>query len=117
MYKMILSLTFYCLLLTAVQLLLKISLKQFGDFSWSWTYFRGVFFNPVFLFTGICALSTILLWMFILKRYDFSIVYPLTSISYIFGIMASQWILHEPVPATRWIGVGIIVIGVFFVVK
>ena len=117
MFKMVVSVSLQCLLLTITQLLLKVSLKQFGIFSWSWGYFRGVFLNPVFFLTGICAFAAILLWMYILKRYDFSIVYPLTSISYIFGIMAAQWILHEPVPITRWVGVGIIVIGVFFVVK
>ena len=117
MLKIVASVSVQCLLLTATQLLLKVSLKQFGIFSWSWGYFRGVLLNPVFLLTGVCALSSMLLWMYILKRYEFSIVYPLTGISYIFGLVAAQWILHESIPATRWIGVIIIIIGVFFVVK
>jgi len=37
--------------------------------------------------------------------------------SYIFGVMAAQWILHESVPITRWIGVAIIIVGVYFVAK
>jgi len=117
MFKMITSVTVQCLLLTITQLLLKVSLNQFGAFSWSWRYFRGVLFNPVFFLTGVCAVFAVLLWMYILKRYEFSIAYPLTSISYIFGIMAAQWILHESVPLTRWIGVGIIIVGVFFVAR
>ena len=107
----------YSLLLTATNLLLKVSLKQFGPFSWSWSFFRGVLLNPVFFLTGVCAISVMFLWMYILKKYDFSIAYPLTSISFIFGTMAAQWLLHESVPATRWIGVVIITIGVFFVAK
>jgi len=114
---MIASVTFQSLLLVIAQLLLKIALKQFGTFNWSWNYFKSVLFNPIFFLAGISAVSATLLWMYILKKYDFSLVYPLTSVCYIFGIMASQWILHETIPATRWIGVGIIVIGVFFVVK
>jgi len=117
MIKMVSYVTLYSLLLTATNLLLKISLKQFGPFNWSWSYFRGALFNPVFLLTGICALSVMLLWMYILKKFDFSIAYPLTSISFIFGAMAAQWILHESVPITRWIGVFIIIVGVFFVAK
>jgi len=114
---MVISVSVQCLLLTITQLLLKVSLMQFGPFKWSWGYFKGVFFNPVFFLTGICALFAVLLWMYILKRYEFSIVYPLTSISYIFGLVAAQWILNEQVPVTRWIGVIIITIGVFFVIK
>ena len=117
MIKMVSLVSLYSLLLTATNLLLKVSLKQFGPFSWSWGYFRNALLNPFFLLTGICALSVILLWMYILKRFDFSIAYPLTSISFIFGTMAAQWILHESVPTTRWIGVFIIIVGVFFVAK
>jgi undecaprenyl phosphate-alpha-L-ara4N flippase subunit ArnE len=117
MIQMIAAVSFQCLLFAGAQLFLKVALKQFGAFNWSWGYFRGVLFNPAFMLAGICALSGTLLWMFILKKLDLSIAYPLTGISYIFGVMAAQWILHEPVPVTRWIGVVIIMIGVFFVVK
>ena len=117
MIKMVSLVSLYSLLLAVTNLLLKVSLKQFGPFNWSWSYFRGVFLNPVFMLTGACALSIMLLWMYILKKYDFSIAYPLTSISFIFGTMAAQWILHESVPLTSWVGVVIIVIGVFLVVK
>lgn len=117
MLKMISLASFQSLLLIAAQLLLKVALQQFGKFNWSWNYFKSVLLNHVFLFSGIAALSALLLWMYILKKYELSIVYPLTSISYIFGIFAAQWILHEQVPLTRWIGVAIIIVGVFFVVK
>jgi len=117
MIKMVSLVSLHCLLLAVTQLLLKVSLHQFGPFNWSWGYFRGVLLNPIFMLTGVCALSFTFLWMYILKKYEFSVVYPLTSISYIFGIMAAQWILHETVPLTRWIGVVIIVIGVFLVAK
>jgi undecaprenyl phosphate-alpha-L-ara4N flippase subunit ArnE len=99
------------------QLLLKVALKQFGDFNWNWGYFRGALLNPVFALAGICTLFGMFLWMYILKRYEFSIVYPLTSISFIFSLVAAPWILHESVPLTRWVGVGFILIGVFFVAK
>ena len=117
MIKMISSMSIQCLLLTLAQLLLKVSLNQFGNFRWSLSFFKGVFLNPFFFLAGVCALSGMLLWMYILKKFDFSIVYPLTGISYIFSLLAAQWILHESIPLTRWVGVVIIVIGVFFVVK
>ena len=117
MIKIVALVSLQGLLLTMAQLLLKVSLKQFGVFAWSWSYFKNVFLNPIFLFAGISAASAMLFWMYLLKKYEFSIIYPLTGISFIFGVMAAQWILHEPVPLSRWIGVCIIIVGVYFVAK
>jgi len=117
MYKLVAAVSAQSLLLLGAQLLLKISTRQFGVFRWSWTFFKDVLFNPYFMLSGLCALTGTLLWIVILKKYDFSIAYPLTSLSYVFGLFASQWILHEQIPMTRWIGVGIIIVGVFFVAK
>ena len=117
MFKMIATVALQSLFLTMAQLFLKIAVKRFGVFSWTWHYLRTVAYNLPLLFSGISAIAGTVLWIYILRKYEFSIAYPLTSICYIFGIMAAQWILHEQVPATRWIGVGIIIIGVFFVAK
>lgn len=117
MFKMVASVSIQCLLFTLAQVLLKVALKQFGAFNWSWGYFRSVLFNPIFFLAGVSSATGIILWMYILKKYEFSIVYPLTSISFIFGLLAAQWILHESIPVTRWIGVAFIVIGIFFVAK
>lgn len=104
-------------LLVAAQSLLKISVQLFGSFSWTWTYFKTVFTTWQFAASGACALSAMLVWMYVLKRYEFGLAYPLLSISYIIGLLAAMFIFHETVPLTRWIGVAIIMIGVYFVVK
>lgn len=104
-------------LLVAAQSLLKISVELFGTFSWSWQYFKTVFTTWQFAGSGICALSAMLVWMYVLKHYEFSLAYPLLSISYIIGLLSAQFIFHEAVPLTRWIGVVIVMIGVFFIVK
>ena len=46
----------------------------------------------------------------ILKKYDFSIAYPLTSISYVLGIGLAVMLLQS-VPLTRWLGVLLITAG------
>ncbi len=104
-------------LLVAAQSFLKISVELFGSFSWSWSYFKTVFTTWQFAASGLCALSAMLVWMYVLKHYEFSVAYPLLSISYIIGLIAAQFVFHEAVPLTRWIGVVIIMIGVFFIVK
>ena len=43
--------------------------------------------------------------------------YPLISISYIFGVLAARFVFHETIPLTRWIGVLVIIVGVFLVVQ
>lgn len=104
-------------LLVAAQTFLKISVQLFGKFSWSWAYFKTVFTTWQFAASGICAVTAMVVWMYVLKRFEFSVAYPLLSISYIIGLLAACFVFHEQVPLTRWIGVGIIMIGVFFVVK
>ena len=58
-----------------------------------------------------------MLWFYILKHNDLSLVYPLISISYIFGTLAAVFIFHETVPLSRWIGVILIMVGVAFLAK
>lgn len=103
--------------LVAAQTFLKISVELFGKFSWSWQYFKTVFTTWQFAASGICALSAMFIWMYVLKKYEFSVAYPLLSISYVIGLLSAHFIFHEAVPLTRWIGVIIVMIGVFFIVK
>ena len=117
MIQLILLMILQSFLLVGAQSFLKISVALFGKFSWTWSYFKTVFTTWQFALSGLCAASAMILWMYILKKYDFSIAYPLTSISYIIGIFAASLFFHEAIPLTRWIGVIIIMIGVYFVIK
>jgi undecaprenyl phosphate-alpha-L-ara4N flippase subunit ArnE len=105
------------ILLVAAQLFLKIAVNSFGSFSWSVVYFKTVLSTWQFAVSGICALGGFFMWMYVLKQYSFSLAYPLLSVSYIIGLLAAYLFLHEAIPFTRWIGVFIIMIGVYFVVK
>ena len=117
MIVLILLIILQSVVLVAAQTFLKISVELFGNFSWSWQYFKTVFTTWQFAASGICALSAMLIWMYVLKKYEFSVAYPLLSISYIIGLLSAHFVLHETVPLTRWIGVVIVMIGVFFIVK
>lgn len=117
MIILILLIILQSVVLVAAQTFLKISVELFGKFSWSWQYFKTVFTTWQFAASGLCALSAMFIWMYVLKKYEFSVAYPLLSISYIIGLLSAHFILHEAVPLTRWIGVVIVMIGVFFIVK
>ena len=117
MLRLIILIIIQSILLVAAQTFLKISVQLFGSFSWTWTYFKTVFTTWQFAASGLCALAAMLTWIYVLKHYEFSLAYPLLSISYIIGLFAAFFFLNELIPITRWIGVIIIMIGVYFVVK
>jgi undecaprenyl phosphate-alpha-L-ara4N flippase subunit ArnE len=117
MFRLILLILGQSVLLVAAQTFLKISVQLFGAFSWTWTYFKTVFTTWQFATSGICALGAMATWMYVLKHYEFSIAYPLLSISYIIGLLSAYFFLHEAIPVSRWIGVVIVMIGVYFLVK
>ena len=117
MFLLIILIIVQSVLLVAAQSLLKISVELFGKFSWSWQYFKTVFTTWQFAASGLCALTAMLVWMYVLKHYPFSVAYPLLSISYIIGLLAAYFIFHEAVPYTRWIGVCIVMVGVYLIAK
>jgi len=116
-WLLLLLISIQSVLLVAAQVFLKISVQLFGTFSWTISYFKNVFTTWQFAASGLCALSGMIVWMVVLKRFEFSVAYPLLSISYVIGLIAAQLIFHETIPLSRWIGVAIIMIGVYFVVK
>ena len=117
MLKLVLLVTFQSSLLTASQVFLKIALNSFGKFQWSLAFFKNVFTNLPFALCGISIATSTIIWMYVLKKYEFSLAYPLISISYVFAMLAAYFIFHEPIVWTRWLGVAIIIIGVILVVQ
>ncbi len=117
MLKLISLIIGQSVILVAAQTFLKIAIEHFGKFSWTWQYFKTVFTTWQFAASGVCALLAMLTWMYVLKLYDFSIAYPLLGISYIIGLFSAYFFLHEAIPLTRWIGVVIIIVGIYLVAK
>jgi undecaprenyl phosphate-alpha-L-ara4N flippase subunit ArnE len=117
MYKVIILTIFQCFLLASGQVCFKLAVEKIDKFQWSWAYFGDLVTNWWLYPSGICLISATLLWGVILKYFDFSVAYPLTAFAYIFGMLAAVFIFQETVSVTRWIGVGLIILGMFFVVK
>jgi len=104
-------------MLAAGQVFLKIAMKRAPKFTFTWPVIKDYLTNWPFLYCGICMGAATVLWLYILRRYDFSVAYPLVSFSYVFGMIASVLIFHEIVPTTRWIGLILIVSGTFLLLK
>ena len=104
---------------TAAQLLMKKGLGHADLISIS--SFLHHFFNfsnhDIFFFwTGlIIYISNFFLWMGILSTIDLTIALPLASAGYILIPLAAIFFLHEFVSPLRWLGLALIVFGIYFV--
>ena len=58
-----------------------------------------------------------LLWIYILTRMPISHAYPIQALAFPLVVIFSVLLFQETVPVNRWIGVVIIVLGVFIASK
>lgn len=100
--------------------LLSQSMKRLGELH-SWApvsaiaYFARAF-DSVTIWLAIGLLMLFLVsYMLVLSWADFSYVSPASAIGYVLVALMGYFFLGEHVPATRWIGVGLICLGVFVV--
>ena len=64
-------------------------------------------------FYGIGALA----WIAVLRRMDLSHAYPFLALNFVLIALVSYLVLGEAVPAARWLGIGIICIGILVVAR
>jgi len=117
MYKVILLTIFQCFLLASGQISFKLAVEKITKFQFTRAYFTGILTNWWLLASGILLISATVLWAFILKHSPFSVAYPITAFAYVFGMLAAILIFNESIPVTRWIGVGLVILGAFFIAK
>jgi drug/metabolite transporter (DMT)-like permease len=65
---------------------------------------------------AIYALAAVL-WVYCLSQFDLSYVTFVSSIQYVLIVVVSIMVFHEDISLMKWIGCGIIMIGVFFWLK
>ncbi|MDY6240731.1 MAG: SMR family transporter [Prevotella sp.] len=104
-------------LLAGGQVFLKFAMMRMKPFSWTWSFFGSALTNWSFAACGLCFLAASLLWMYMVKVFPLSTAYPLVSLSYVFGMVAAIVFFHEDVSLTKWIGVGLIMVGCCLIAK
>lgn len=118
LFELILLSLIQSLLLCGGQVLLKIAMQKMGPFGWTKAFWvDSILLNWWWLGCGLAFLSAALLWMYILKNFPFSIAYPLTSLTYIFGMIAAIFFFHETITLTQWLGIVLIMGGCYFVAR
>ena len=109
------------LLLVCGQTLLKLGLNDIGGIS----LFGG---NPVGSLLGLLGTPWILvgfvlygvsavLWLDVLSKLDFSMAFPMVSLTYVFSLIIGRFVFHETVGPERILGVFLILGGLFFVIR
>jgi drug/metabolite transporter (DMT)-like permease len=54
-------------------------------------------------------------WLVVLSRLELSLVYPMVSVAYILVALFSWFFFKENVNLVRWLGILVIVMGVFLI--
>lgn len=109
--KLLLLCLLQSMLLAVGQVFLKLATHELQPFGWHWTFWRSVLLNVPLAMMGLCYGAAGLLWLWIVKHYPLSQAYPLTSLSFVFGILLAIILLGERVSVWGWLGVACIVAG------
>ncbi len=115
MFKLIVLSVFHCLTLCAGQVFLKISLAKTGGFRFTWDYIREFLACWQWAACGGSFLAACVTWMYILKHYEFSLAYPITSMTFVFSIFAGYLVFGETISINKWIGVALIAVGIIVI--
>ena len=116
MFKLIVTAAIQSAFLALAQYFMKMGVDRLLDFSMSWAFFKSVC-NWQLGLSLLLYIIAMIIYLFMLKNYDLSVVYPLTSISYIFTILLAMFLLGETVSVARWIGVLLVMLGVGLIAK
>ncbi|TAM82579.1 MAG: EamA family transporter [Acidobacteria bacterium] len=118
--KTFILLAFMVIFGSSGDVLLSQGMKRLGELhSWALgsaiAYFARAFVSGT-IWMGIALLIAFLVsYMLVLSWADFSYVSPASAIGYVLVALMGYFILGEHVPTTRWVGVGLICVGVFVV--
>lgn len=102
------------------QVLLKIGVNEIGVISIEHLDFSilSKIITNKFIFIGLLFHAIIIpLWLFILLKSDVSFAYPLISLSYLLTSIIAYILLNEEITLYRWLGILIIIIGTYFIIK
>ncbi|MEO7007778.1 MAG: SMR family transporter [Caldimonas sp.] len=73
--------------------------------------------HPAVLGGLVCYAVSVVVWIVALSRVDVSVAYPMLSVGYVFNALFAMWLFGEVVGPQRWIGIGVILIGVTMVAR
>ena len=93
------------------QFILKLGAGEVRTGNGIWTLILS-FINIKMIMAIICFVVSMILWVFVLRKLELSIAYPMVSLGYVFVMLLSYYFLQEQLVVTKILGTGLIVAGV-----
>jgi drug/metabolite transporter (DMT)-like permease len=97
---------------SAGQLLLKLSVTTGDGGAQSWKSYAGLFVNPYFIAGMVMYGCTSLAWMWALKTFPLSRVYPILALSFVIVPLLAKYVLQERIGYSDAFGMILILAGV-----
>lgn len=118
MVTMIILMLIQTAMLVLGQVFLKLGMRDMGEWQWKGHYIlHEVLLNAWLMAAVVLLIAANLFWMWLLNKYPFSQIYPLTSLGFVFGMLSGMFIFHETVGYMQWIGVVMVILGCYFIAK
>ena len=73
MLKLVAYTTLQSLFLASGQIFLKLAMMRMDKFSFTWKFFKEIAQNQPLAASGVSMMVATLLWLYILKHFDFSV--------------------------------------------
>jgi len=109
------------LLNACAQITIKQGMRTIGLFSFSMANIIPVGIKVAlspFIIAGLfCYAISVVVWLLVLSRVEVTYAYPFLSVGYIVTAIVGYILLGENMDFTRWLGIFIICIGVYFITK
>ncbi|MDM5231761.1 hypothetical protein [Lysinibacillus pakistanensis] len=77
----------------------------------------NVILSPWIIGGGVLYVIATAIWLYLLSKLPLSLIYPLQSVAYIIALFVALLVFKEAIPITRWVGVAVILFGVYLVAK
>jgi multidrug transporter EmrE-like cation transporter len=102
----------YALLSVTINAAAQIVLKKATEFNAGATI--DIIKNPFLYLTGILYLTSIIFWFVALSKLSLTVAYPMQALGYVVVSIAAILIFKENMTHVNWLGIALILLGVFF---
>ena len=91
--------------------------QAIGSFNQLVSYLFQLFTNVPSLAGIVLYFCSAVVWAYLLTKLSISFVQPILALTYVITPILAILLLHETVPAMRWVGILVIIVGVFLVAR
>ncbi len=117
-YTVYLNLFISIIMGVSAQILMKYGMESVGHINNLFSIKIIYMFLNIFVLSGIISyLISMFFWINVLSKIDLSAAYPFVSIGIILTVLLAAVMLSEKITVQRWVGIFIIIIGVYIIVS